>query len=745
MDDADFGSIIEKVARALWGDPVPSFSTKLSLRWGTNGARSVDLQQGVWFDHERGEGGGTLKLVMRETGADKDGAIEWLENEGLIEKRKKKGADVSAVPSRQGDARREESLPQGKRVMAGAYDYVSADGELLYQVTRWNIELPDGSLQRTKDGKGTWKTFLQRRPSRLGDNSWIWGLDAGEFMRAGPGRDWTSLDETRLAEWPRGERRWFDSDLVHTIYRHDEVEIAIAAGKPIFLPEGEKDAETFRAWHLVGTTNSGGAKHWTAKLAAIFKGADVVIPIDNDEVGRAAGQAKARSLKGIASRIRVLDFAAFDPSFPQKHDVTDWRDAGGTKEELLELVAKLPDWTPARPISRFTTVGIADTSKQKPHRWLVQDFIELGGTCSVAGFSQAGKTFLTTHLTFSIARGTQFFGRDVEKGLVVYQIGESESGFFKRIEGYKLDRGLGDGSGLPIELVPSKINLFSDDRDTDDFISLCKGFEDYHQIKLRLAIIDTWNKATRGANEVSGQDMGKVINNLERIAHECDCTAMVVDHLNKGGDLRGHGSKSMDLSNTIKVMELDREDNNRRKIRRAVLDKNKDGENRISVDFVLRQVVIGADEKGHPVSTMVVDEPDGDVSSELANGGLSVGPALFLQIIRDTAEIEGSKPPVELTSVPAGVSVARWTDVLGRMRKSWTFRETDPKRRDAEMARIVKDCGNKLKLAGYIDRDNERGLIWWTGKERKARTSTKPTDRPKPSELMTSSDMDVPF
>jgi hypothetical protein len=51
------------------------------VRWGTHGSRVVDRAKGVWHDHERGVGGGTLDLVP---GATKKDRLQWLRDRGLI-------------------------------------------------------------------------------------------------------------------------------------------------------------------------------------------------------------------------------------------------------------------------------------------------------------------------------------------------------------------------------------------------------------------------------------------------------------------------------------------------------------------------------------------------------------------------------------------------------------------------------------------------------------------------------------
>lgn len=113
MAATEFIGMIEPVARQLLGEPNPKLSTRQELRYGTNGSVSVDLDKDTWYDHEREEGGGVLKLITRETG--RPDAAEWMRENGYD------------LPTRADASPRVEDV---------AYDYVDEHGELLFQVVR---------------------------------------------------------------------------------------------------------------------------------------------------------------------------------------------------------------------------------------------------------------------------------------------------------------------------------------------------------------------------------------------------------------------------------------------------------------------------------------------------------------------------------------------------------------------------------------------------------------------------------
>lgn len=175
----------------------------------------------------------------------------------------------------------------GGKIVA-TYDYQDETGNLLFQVCRLDP-----------------KDFRQRRP------------------KEGCGWEWRV----------KGTRR--------VVYRVPELN---AADKSVitFVPEGEKDVDRLGTAKFVATCNVGGAGKWRKSDSEPLKGRPVVILPDNDTAGQNHASRVADSLRGIASSIKVLAL----PGLPEKGDVSDWLDAGGTPEELLRLATEAPEWTP---------------------------------------------------------------------------------------------------------------------------------------------------------------------------------------------------------------------------------------------------------------------------------------------------------------------------------------------------------------------------------------------------------------
>jgi 5S rRNA maturation endonuclease (ribonuclease M5) len=170
------------------------------------------------------------------------------------------------------------------------YDYADERGRLLYQQCRTEP-----------------KSFFTRRPD--GSGGFVNGLNGARRV-------------------PYRLRDLIEADPVLTL----------------FVVEGEKDADRLRSLGLLATTNAGGAGKWRDEYSEPLRDRSVVILPDNDEPGRKHAAQVARSLKGIAASVKVVEL----PNLPGKGDVSDWLDAGGSVGLLHELAAAAQEVEPSR-------------------------------------------------------------------------------------------------------------------------------------------------------------------------------------------------------------------------------------------------------------------------------------------------------------------------------------------------------------------------------------------------------------
>jgi hypothetical protein len=168
-------------------------------------------------------------------------------------------------------------------------------------------------------------------------------------------------------------------------YRLPEL-LAATASEPVWICEGEKDSDNVAALGLIATTNPGGAKVWQTELGQWFKGKELAYILeDNDAAGREHTRKIQAALAGIVPEIAVVTF----PDVPDKGDVSDWLELGGTKKLLLARAEQARQR--AKALDDIITVNLA-TVKPRALRWLWPGHLVRGGLELIAGTPEIGKS-----------------------------------------------------------------------------------------------------------------------------------------------------------------------------------------------------------------------------------------------------------------------------------------------------------------------------------------------------------------
>jgi hypothetical protein len=189
---------------------------------------------------------------------------------------------------------------------------------------------------------------------------------------------------------------------------------------PVLIVEGEKDVENVMGLGpFVATTNAGGAGNWHAELNQYFSGRDVFILPDNDEAGEAHARKVHENLKGIARDIRILRL----PGLSDKQDVSDWIAAGGTQEQLVDLLKAAPRYEgaapKAEPADTIPDMGIWDAGDDldmpEPRHWLLGNQFCRKFLSGILAPGSTGKTSLRMLQYLSLATGRKLTGQHVFK------------------------------------------------------------------------------------------------------------------------------------------------------------------------------------------------------------------------------------------------------------------------------------------------------------------------------------------
>lgn len=373
---------IKAVAALLLGEPNAQLSKEKELRYGTHGSLAIDTDKNTFFDHESNEGGGVLDLILRHDGiATRSQAVDWLKEHGIAlpaanglqarmaQRRKEtmaaRAAEKTVTDRVESTVTATAEKPVKARVIA-TYDYRAEDGGLLFQVQRFEP-----------------KKFVQRRPAG----------DGWEYKVQG----------TRQVP-----------------YRLPEL-VAAPLSSTIYIVEGEKDADRLAALGLVATCNAGGAGKWKSCHSEHLKDRTVILIPDNDDAGRAHVQKVAKSLKGIAAHVRIMELTGL----PEKGDVSDWLDAGGTREQLTAT----PTVSPAKEQD-------AGDDEEEKKRSQTDMLVEFASTHFELLHDKNGDVYARDNLTGEVRR---LGGRQFKDRLI--------AGFYKQKEVAVRDQSLREALG----------------------------------------------------------------------------------------------------------------------------------------------------------------------------------------------------------------------------------------------------------------------------------------------------------
>ena len=270
----------------------PTRSDSRELRFGKSGSLSVS-KDGLFYDYEKGEGGGILKLVGQRIGVNSQGALDWVKErvgDGNV------SAPVCSTPQPEwisllpdskvpapGPRETEDGFKETAR-----YAYRDKFGNLLYYFVR------------LEDGRGNKRVlpFSFGHP-RGKENNRFWRLKSYDF---------------------KGKLR----PMYNLHYLQTDPQA------PVVIPEGEKatDAAPGVLMKLgfekhIAVTWSGGAKAVGKTDWSPLAGRNIVLWPDNDDAGFKAISVLEKLLLGVGLDVKVVNESWLRRTFPKGWDLTD--------------------------------------------------------------------------------------------------------------------------------------------------------------------------------------------------------------------------------------------------------------------------------------------------------------------------------------------------------------------------------------------------------------------------------------
>ena len=256
-----------------------------------------------------------------------------------------------------------------------------------------------GTIARTDESTDTIRDYFSRnREHGRPTERYVYCNEQGETHQR---KIRTSTKNFWQEKWEDG--RWIKgAPKVKYLYGIREL-LAAPPHEPIWITEGEKDANTLAALKLVAVTNPGGAGKWNSdftpeQIERWFKGRHTAYVLeDNDAPGRKHVEIVGHALQRLVADIRVVSFR----ELPEKSDVSDWLgEPGHTKVELIARATASPKYQqPA-----LQSIYAADVTMTAVD-WLWLDRFALGKLGIIAGLPDEGKGLLISYIAAQVTNG----------------------------------------------------------------------------------------------------------------------------------------------------------------------------------------------------------------------------------------------------------------------------------------------------------------------------------------------------
>lgn len=430
-------------------------------------------------------------------------------------------AIMTAMGLQESDGFAEENLPALDLRASGLpphkitclYDYRDEQGNTLYQTVRFE---PKDFRQRHQNGSG----------------QWVWNLV--------------------------GTHR--------VLYRLPELLVA-DCNEPVWLVEGEKDADNLANLGLIATTSPMGAQGWRKEYAEFLRNRHVIIVPDNDPPGHEYAGSIIKTLRGIAASVNIILL----PGLPPSGDVSDWLADGHTKAELtaLAVVAEDADTVELqREGLRYTLHWLEEAfGEEIPVEWIVNGLFQRGSINLLHGAPGTKKTYALLDLSMCLVEGKQWLGRDTVAGTVL--LIDEESGprrLRRRLR--EVARGHDTPADAPLAYTTLEMfDLLNSKDDTEHIDNLMAN------VAPALVIVDALADIMPGGDENEVKDTHLIFQKLKYLAHRHNCCVVVIHHSNRAGGYRGSSA----IPGVVDVM-LKLESKPRTGDLLFTIEKNRDGE-----------------------------------------------------------------------------------------------------------------------------------------------------------------------
>ena len=244
-----------------------------------------------------------------------------------------------------------------------------------------------------------------------------------------------------------------------------------------------------------------------------------------------------------------------------------------------------------------------------PPNWMIDGIAETDSFCVLFGDPESGKSFMAMDWACCVATKTEWKGKRVKHGPVLYINGEGHNGVNRRLTAWSIANGV-NLREHPLYLS-STTTALTDEVSRAEFEAVVADFVHQHG-KPAMIVIDTLARNFGPGDENSSQDMQRAVETVDAIRTLTGAWIVVIHH-------SGHGDKSRARGSIVLKAAADTE------YRMGRLNsggdtllestKMKDGNKPAPMTFRFADVELGVqDEHGHEVTSAVLIQTHYDPS-----------------------------------------------------------------------------------------------------------------------------------
>jgi DNA polymerase len=439
----------------------------------------------------------------------------------------------------------------------------------------------------------------------------------------------TSTKQFPTYAWDRTTQRWVSGRPSPLIpYRLDEL-VRAPAVAPVWVAEGEKDADRLASLGLLVTTNPGGASKpgqktkWAPELTKWLKGRQLAYVLeDNDDAGRNHAAQVAKALRTVGVETVIISF----PELAEKGDVSDWFDQGGTLKALwarAEIARQRQKSSGGYRLINLATVPL------EAQDWLWEGHLLCGGLEIISGLPGLGKSQVQCQLIASATSGRAW--PDGQTGptpgrVVILTAEDTSKDYRRRLQGVAADMS-------KVEMLDSihrndRDEMFLLSEDLDKLDAILRDLGDV--ILVAFDPITAFMGSGRGFDSHRATDVRSQLGPLRMLAEKHNIAFSVVTHPSKNPSQRAidHflGSQAFIAAARVGhlcVAEMETVGENRQRATGRVFfthPKHSHSAEMPTLVYQLKQVPIGWDEARDKTVTVSVAQFEGtaDITADEA-------------------------------------------------------------------------------------------------------------------------------